>query len=85
MQNRRYDLENFGPRSLVGELIKCLEKAASSIELRRLIRQIGRIGTSTDASEITPFTRSEDGSVANVAAEAIARLTDPRLIPDNWP
>lgn len=79
-----YDLENFDSGSLVRELVLCLDKSTSPTELRRLIKQIGRRGASADATVLASYVKSLDVVIANEAAEAIARLADPRLIPELW-
>ena len=78
------DLQNFAPQDLLKELTSRLTDETDSTRTIRLLRLIGEFGTSGDAHAIAGFLESDDPSVANAACETATRLSDPRLLPEDW-
>lgn len=73
------------PTAAVAEQIRLrLNRATTSSEVLRMLALLGRFGEQADAALASRFADQEDDLVANVACEAVLRLSDPLLVPDRW-
>ena len=84
VQRASSDLRHFPSPAVADELRHRLSTADSNSRRVRLLSLLGRFGNATDADLIRPFLDHPDDMVANVACEALLRLTDPLLVPEGW-
>jgi hypothetical protein len=49
-----------------------------------MLALLGLFGETHDAELVSQFQDHPDDMVANVACEAMLRLSDPMLVPDRW-
>jgi len=73
------------PTKAVAEQIRLrLTTATTTSETLRMLALLGRFGETVDAELASRFQDHHDDLVANVAYEAMLRLSDPMLVPDRW-
>jgi hypothetical protein len=73
------------PTAAVAEQLRIrLKGATTSSETLRMLALLGRFGEQADAEMASRFMDQPDHFVANVACEAMLRLSDPLLVPDRW-
>ena len=73
------------PSMAVAERLRLrLAAAATASETVRSLALLGRYGETVDAEVARSFQDHSDDLVANVACEAMLRLSDPMLVPEHW-
>lgn len=73
------------PTAAVAEQLRLrLNRATTTSETLRMLALLGRFGEQADAELASRFLDHADDLVANVACEAMLRLSDPLLVPDRW-
>lgn len=73
------------PTAAVAEQLRLrLNRATTTSETLRILALLGRFGEQADAELGSQFVDHADDLVANVACEAMLRLSDPLLVPDRW-
>jgi len=77
-------LRAFPSSAVAQQLRKRLDGATTSSETLRFLALLGRYGEQADAELANRFVDHPDDLVANVACEAMLRLSDPMLVPDRW-
>jgi hypothetical protein len=73
------------PTAAVAEQLRLrLTMATTTSETLRMLALLCRFGETVDAELVSRFRDHPDDLVANVACEAMLRLSDPMLVPDRW-
>ena len=73
------------PTAAVAEQLRLrLNRATTTSETLRMLALLGRFGEQADAELASRFVDHADDLVANVACEAMLRLSDPLLVSDRW-
>jgi hypothetical protein len=73
------------PATVVAERLRLrLAAATTPSETVRMLALLGRFGETIDAELASRFQDHSDDLVANVACEAMLRLSDPMLVPEHW-
>jgi hypothetical protein len=73
------------PTESVAEQIRLrLTTATTTSETLRMLALLGRFGQPVDATLASRYQDHHDDLVANVAYEAMLKLSDPMLVPDRW-
>ena len=78
------DLRPFPTAAVAVQLRLRLAMATTTSETLRMLALLGRFGELADAELVSRFQDRPDDRVANVACEAMLRLSDPMLVPDRW-
>jgi hypothetical protein len=77
-------LRSFRTGAVAEQIRLRLTTATTGSEILRLLALLGRFGEKGDADLASAFKDHHDELVANVAYEAMLRLSDPMLVPDRW-
>jgi hypothetical protein len=77
-------LRSFPSPAVALALRQRLTAARDSSQKVRMLGLFGRFGDDSDEAIIRPYLDDPDDTVANVACEALLRLTDPLLVPSYW-
>ena len=77
-------LRSFPTAAVAEQLRLRLNRAKTTSETLRMLALLSRFGEQVDAELASRFVNHADDLVANVACEAMLRLSDPLLVPDRW-
>lgn len=77
-------LRTFATAAVAEQLRSRLNAATTVSETLRMLALLGRFGQPADADLASRFVDHADDLVANVACEAMLRLSEPLLVPDRW-
>lgn len=78
------DLRHCPSQEVAAEIRRRLSAAATNSWTVRMLSLLGKFGDPSDAEIVRPFLDHADDLVANIACEALLRLTDPVLVPRGW-
>ena len=78
------NLRTFPTAAVAEQLRSRLTQARTTSETLRILALLGQFGEQHDAELAARFSNHTDDLVANVACEAMLRLSDPMLVPGRW-